>query len=193
MEKFYLEKPTIIRKQQAIEYLEEHLEYDSKMHGMGGLDTYYKNYEYWLERLKITENSKTCPEDKCPGYTYFLIREKDDKIIGMICIRYNLNEKMLIRGGHIGFGIRPTERKKGYNKINLYLGLKKCKELGLSKVLLTASDDNMGSFKTILALGGVLENKIIDEQNPDIMIGRYYINVIESLKNAENEYSKYEI
>ena len=59
-------------------------------------------------------------EEKVPARTYFLVRESDNKIIGMINIRLTLNKRLEECGGHIGYGIRPTERRKGYNKINLY-------------------------------------------------------------------------
>ncbi len=77
----------------------------------------------------------------------------------MINIRHKLNDALLIHGGHIGYGTRPKERMKGYNKINLYLGLIKCKNLGIKKALLTAYDDNIGSVKTILDFDGVLKTR----------------------------------
>ena len=60
-------------------------------------------------------------------YIYnFRIKSNDNKIIGNI--KVTLNENLKKFGGHIGYSIRPTERNKGYNKINLYLGLKICQE-----------------------------------------------------------------
>ena len=102
-------------------------------------------------------------------------------------MRYNLNKNLLLHGGHIGYSIKVSERRKGYNKINLYLCLIKARELGLDKVLLTAYDDNIGSVKTILDAGGVLENKINDNGK---LLGRYWIDVEESLKK-NIKYKKY--
>ncbi len=79
------------------------------------------------------DSSRIANEEKVPARTYFLIRCSDNKIIGMINIRLSLNEKLKKYGGHIGYSIRPTERGKGYNKINLYLGLKDCKKMELIK------------------------------------------------------------
>ena len=93
-------------------------------------------------------------------------------------------------GGDIGYEVRPTERNKGYNKINLYLCLQKAQELGLEKVLLTAYDTNQGSIKTIESLGGILENKVQEEENRTTM-GRYWINVDESLEKNYQKYKKY--
>ena len=106
----------------------------------------------------------------------------------MINLRYNLNKKMLISGGNIGYSIRPLERRKGYNKINLFLCLLQAHKLNLNKVLLTAYDYNMGSVKTILSLEGVLEDKKIDE---DGEYGRYFIDVDESIKKNIKVYKKY--
>jgi len=139
----------------------------------------------------LKKNEKTCPSDRCPGYQFFLIKEGDNKLVGMINLRWNLNEWMLENGGHIGYGIRPTERRKGYNKISLYLCLLKAKEIGLDKVLLTASDNNLVSVKTIKSLGGVLENKIFNYNDKNILMGRYWINVDESIEKYKEEYEKY--
>lgn len=183
MEKLYLEEPTLKRKNEAIDYINEHILYNSNINGAGSLDSYTSNYEKWLDYIELMKNEETTPNNYCPGYTYFLIREEDDKIVGMINIRYNLNEKLMQYGGHIGYGIRPTERRKGYNKINLYLGLEIAKKLNIEKVLLTIDIDNIGSIKTVEALAGVLENKINDNGK---IICRYFINTEESLtKNKE--------
>ena len=191
MENFYLEEPSLERMNDVKEYIEEHFLYNSNIVGDSGLEEDYLNYEKWLHKMELLSNPETCPTNLCPGYEYFLIRESDNKLIGMINLRWNLNEWMLQNGGHIGYGIRPTERRKGYNKISLYLCLLKAKEIGLDKVLLTASDNNLGSVKTIQALGGVLENKIPAYEDENILMGRYWINVDESIEKYKEEYEKY--
>lgn len=191
MEKFYLEEPNIKRKEDVKSYIEEHFAFNSNINGAGGLEEDYLNYEVWLEKMQLNKKEETCPVNMCPGCHYFLIRESDDKLVGMINLRWNLNEWMMRHGGHIGYGIRPTERRKGYNKINLYLCLLKANELGLDKVLLTASDDNPGSVKTILSLGGILENKIPDYEEETILMGRYWINVEESINKYYEIYKDF--
>ena len=187
MEKFYLESPSIKRKDEAINYVKEFYENSSNLNGDSGLDKYLDNYEGWLEFLSKLSNPLTVPSGYCPGYEYFLIRKNDSKLVGLINLRYNLNKNLLLHGGHIGYSIKVSERRKGYNKINLYLCLIKARELGLDKVLLTAYDDNIGSVKTILDAGGVLENKINDNGK---LLGRYWIDVEESLKK-NIKYKKY--
>lgn len=188
MEKFYLEEPSIKRKEKAIDYILEHLKYNSDINGTSGLNSRYENYEKWLEYVESMKNIDTCPKDRSPGIEYFLIRENDNKLIGMINLRWNLNEDMLLHAGNIGYGIRPTERRKGYNKINLYLCLLEAQKQNLKRVLLMAYDDNPGSIKTILALGGVLINRI---EYKEKQLGRYQIDVDDSLNKYKSNYKKY--
>ena len=171
----YLKEPTLKYKNQAIEYINEFLEYNSNINGTSGLDDYLDNYELWLKKLENNKNRIT-NEDKVPSNTFFLVREEDDKIIGMINIRLILNEKLLKTAGNIGFSIRPTERKKGYAEKLLKLGLKYCKENNLDKVLLTCNKTNIGSAKTIIKCGGIFENELIDELDGELT-QRYWINI----------------
>ena len=189
--KFYLEEANINRKEEAIEFIKEHIKYNSEPSGVSGLDNEYINYDAWLKKLELMKDKKTCPIDRCIGRQYFLIREEDNKLVGMINLRWDLNDWMMEYGGHIGYSIRPTERNRGYNKINLYLCLIEAQKIGLNKVLLTALDNNIGSIKTILSLGGKLENKIPYYKDETILLGRYFIDVDESIKKYKKIYEKY--
>lgn len=189
MEKFYLERPSLERKIEAIEYINEFIKYNSEIHGVGGLNKCLENYESWLEHLekmrKIIEIDKLVPSE-----TFFLIRENDNKIVGMIDIRLALNDFLKKYGGNIGYSIRPTERRKGYNKINLYLALKFCQEKGLKEVLLDCDFDNLGSASTIISLGGILVKEEVNEISNTIMKD-FIINVDESIEKYKDEYEKY--
>lgn len=187
MEKFYFEEPTIERKKEAIEFIKEFYEYGSDINGTGGLQRYLDNYEGWLEKLE--QDKKTIPnEERVPAKTYFLIRSKDNKIIGMSNIRLALNEKLKKYGGHIGYSIRPTERGKGYNKINLYLALKVCKENGIKKVLMDADKDNPASWKTMEALEGKMIREFYDDKNAKCIVRDYEIEVSESIRKHAKKY-----
>lgn len=193
MERFYLEEPSLERKDEIIEYLDEFVKYNSNINGTGSLDKIYDGYtfEEALERCLNMKNEEYAKSiNRVPGKTFLLIRKNDNKIVGTINIRWNLSEKMLEFGGHIGYGIRPTERRKGYNKIQLYLVLLEAQKLNLDKVMLDCSVDNLGSDKTIKALGGILERCELDESD-NTMTNVYWINVDESIKKYKDEYSKY--
>jgi predicted acetyltransferase len=94
----------------------------------------------------------------------------------MINIRHRLNDYLLRQGGHIGYSIRPTERKKGLGALQLSLGLQKCRELGMTRVLVTCDKSNPGSAGVIRSNGGVLENEVADHASGE-MVQRYWISL----------------
>ena len=193
MEKFYLEIPSIERKNEIIDYLNEFVEYNSDINGAGSLDKIYEGYtfEQALERCLNMEDKEYAESvGRCQGKTFLLIRENDNKIVGTINLRWNLSEAMLRFGGHIGYGIRPTERRKGYNKINLYLGMMEAKKVGLDKVMLDCDVNNLGSDKTLKALGGVLERTEIDPSD-GILTNVYWFDVEDTLDKYKNIYEPY--
>ena len=122
--------------------------------------------------LKISESEHT-NINFFPGYvkasTFFLIRKTDKKILGAINIRHELNEFLFKFGGHIGYGIRPTERKKGYGTMMLKFGLKFSKELNLNKVLVSCFKNNIGSKKIIEKNGGKNPIEFLDFNNKIIL------------------------
>lgn len=184
MEKLVYETPNIQRKQDAIDYINEFYAHNSEINGSGGLDRYVDNYEDWL--IKLEKDLKQIPsEERVPAKTFFLVRESDDKIVGMINIRLELNKRLKEEGGHIGYSIRPTEREKGYNKINLYLGLIECQKHGIKEVLLDCDKNNLGSSKTMIALDG---NLICEYPYKDIIAQKYRINVDESIEKYKEQY-----
>ena len=168
MEKFYLEKPSLERKEEIFEYINEFVEYNSDINGTGGLDKIIEGctFEQALARCLSMEDEEYAKKiNRCQSKTFLLIRENDNRIVGTINVRWNLTEAMKQFGGNIGYGIRPTERRKGYNKINLYLGMQEAQKLGLDRVMLDCDVNNLGSDRTLKALGGVLET-VIKLHNP---------------------------
>ena len=128
--------------------------------------------------------------NRCPSETFLLIRKNDNKIIGTINVRWNLTEEMKKFGGNIGYSIRPTERRKGYNKINLYLGLIKANKLNLDRVMLDCDVNNIGSDRTMKALGGVLERTEIDPYD-GILTNVYWFDVKKCIDKYKDVYEKF--
>ena len=187
MEKFYFEVPGPYRKEDAIAFIHEFLEYGSDINGTGGLDRYLDDYEGWLGKLE--EDYVRIPsEEKVPARTYFLVRESDRRIIGMINIRLALNERLRCYGGNIGYSIRPSERGKGYNNINLYLGLKVCSHYGIREVFLDADLSNPASWKTMEAMGGVRIREYYEDVYDHSILVDYTIDVEKALR----EHPEYE-
>ena len=165
MEKIILVKPDSSYADEIQRYKKEFLEDEPIINGSAGLDR-FSTIEEWLEELKKRSSKDTVPEGLVPSSTYLGIREKDNYIIGMIDIRYCLNDFLLQAGGHIGCGVRKFERKKGYAKQMIKLALEKCKKLKIEKVLITCNDDNIASEKSIISCGGILEDiRTVDGKN----------------------------
>ena len=109
-----------------------------------------------------------------PSDIYFLVKDKSKFLIGAIDIRHYLNEKLLKSGGNIGYGVRPSERNKGYATQMLALALEKCKEMQIPRILITCSKDNIASANVIINNGGILENEIIEN---GVIKQRYWISL----------------
>ena len=165
MEKIILVKPDLSYADEIIKYKEESLKESPLINGSAGLDR-LSSIEIWLEELKKRSCEDTVPEGLVPSSTYLGIREKDNYIVGMIDIRHYLNEYLTQAGGHIGYGVRKTERNKGYAKQMLKLALEKCKELKIKRVLITCDEDNIASEKVILSANAKLEDiRNVDGEN----------------------------
>lgn len=128
----------------------------------------YHNFEEYMTNLEIPENDKGL----VPDSTYFCLDMDRDIFVGAVNIRHYLNEELLLNGGHIGDGIRPSERRKGYATAMIGLALKECEKLGIDRVLMVCDKDNIGSAKSITNNGGVLENEILVD---GVVEQRYWI------------------
>ncbi|QQS59282.1 GNAT family N-acetyltransferase [Candidatus Peregrinibacteria bacterium] len=130
------------------------------------------NIDEYIQRTKDHSQGKNMPDWFVPGTTYWLI--DNDKFVGHVNIRHELNDKLKKEGGNIGYAIRPTERQKGYGSKILELAIQKAKKIGLQKVLITCNDENIASAKIIEKNGGKLQDKnIVDEK----LVRRYWLNV----------------
>ena len=187
--KFKHVEPSIKYKEKAIDFVEEFKRNNSKIHGGGGIAKFLENstYEEWLKHVEEQKQVKDDPS-RVPDETYFLVDE-DDNIVGIINIRLRLNDMLRDLGGHIGYSIRPSERGKGYNKINLYLGLKRLSEVGEKEALLDCEIDNLASSGTMIALGGKLINTKYTEKYG--MVNDYIIYVDDSLEKYKDLYEQY--
>ena len=165
MEKIILVKPDLSYADEIIKYKEESLKENPLINGAAGLNN-FSSIEDWLEELKKRSSEATVPEGLVPSSTYLGVREKDNYIIGMIDIRHYLNDFLKQFGGNIGYGVRKTEKNKGYAKQMLKLALEKCKELKIKKVLITCDEDNIASEKVILSANAKLEDiRNVDGEN----------------------------
>ena len=131
----------------------------------------YHDFDYYLEHLEHKEATK----DRVPDSVFFLLDTERDRLLGAVNIRHYLNDALLKEGGHIGDGIRPSERRKGYATELVRLALIECKKLGIKRVLMTCDKDNIGSAKSIMKNGGVLENEFVNSDG--VIEQRYWIEL----------------
>ncbi len=160
--------PEISDKSILQEYMQEH--YDNKENSISAsLGLPAMEYTDWVE--KIQRNALAGDEEWGKSLLYLCFDK--DRLIGLLSIRYELPEKLTEIIGDIGYGVRPSERNKGYATAMLCYALSVCKEKGMDKVLLGCYKDNVASAKTIRKNGGVLmeENDNYNEGR----ISQYYL------------------
>ena len=131
----------------------------------------YHDFDYYLEHLELKEAA----EGLVPDSVFFLLHESRDRLLGAVNIRHYLNDSLLKEGGHIGDGIRPSERRKGYATEMIRLALIECKKLGIDKVLMTCDKENIASAKSIIKNGGILENEFVNSDGK--VEQRYWISI----------------
>ena len=172
-----LKKPIKEYEMQAIEYKKEHFDNgENHIHASmkwGEMDS----YDEWLDFLETSSHKETVPNDWTVSTEFFGIRKSDNKLVGMINIRHELTNDFLRNyAGHIGYGIRPSERRKGYMTQMLDQALKYCKdELNLKKVMISCEKENEGSRKTILNAGGKLEKEYVSDKGENVQV--YWVDL----------------
>lgn len=127
------------------------------IHGDGGC-SHYDCYKEWLEYDQRLREGKDIPRHLVKATTYFVI--EDNKLVGTLNIRHTLNQQLLQRGGHIGYSVLVSQRRKGIATKMLTFGIDQCHRMGIRDILVTCQQDNVASRKTIEKCGGHLENVI---------------------------------
>ena len=130
----------------------------------------YHDFPSYLASLEVTQPA----DGLVPDSTYFCLDTERSIFVGAVNIRHYLSEGLLLSGGHIGDGIRPSERGKGLGTRMIALAFDKCRELGIGRVLMCCDSDNFASARTIEKNGGVLENVVDDGGAP---VKRYWITL----------------
>ena len=171
-----LVKPDVSYAEEITSYRKEMLLANSSMDGTGMLKR-LENPVDWLKYNKMLENPDTVPGNKVQA-TQFVLTDPDTKrIYGMVQVRHLLNDYLRNYAGNIGYSVRPTERRKGYATKMLKMALKFCKEeCGMERVLISCLVENEASRRTILACGGVFEEKVY-EHVENVWLEKYWITL----------------
>lgn len=173
-----LVKPGEEHEEQLIKYKEEFFNIGEKIIHASSRWDQMDDYKEWLKDLESHYKFETITDNWTVHTNFLGVRESDNKIIGMIDIRHELtNDRLRNYAGHIGYAVRPTERRKGYATEMLRKALEYCKnEIKLDRVMITCAKENEGSRKTILNAGGKLEREYYaEEYGENVQI--YWINL----------------
>ncbi len=174
-EELILVFPTEEYKEQMEEYLQEHLQnQEFEIAGDGGLDM-IQDFDKWLEKIRKDVSEETVEGGRVPSTLLLGVRKSDNKVVGTLQIRHRLTPGLLKNIGHIGDGVRPSERRKGYATEMIRQALQVCKQMGMTRVLMVCNKDNIASRKTIMHNGGILENEIPAENGK--IDQRFWINL----------------
>ncbi|MFD2611362.1 GNAT family N-acetyltransferase [Paenibacillus gansuensis] len=171
MKKVFLARP-------SIDYQDEYLDFYEEWKSSGESFVPWvvskdpSDFEGMIRFLYENEIGEHIPGSWVPSSTYWLVSD-DMRVIGAVNIRHGLTEQLFNSGGHIGYGIRSSERQKGYATKLLAMALEKTKELGIKKVLIVCDESNIASEKTILNNGGIPDTSFTEEDGN--VVKRYWI------------------
>lgn len=130
----------------------------------------YRDFAYYCENLEV----KNAACGLVPDSTFFCLDLDRNIFVGAVNIRHYLNDALLLNGGHIGDGVRPSERRKGIATKMVGLALEECRKLDINRVLMVCNKENVASAKTIIRNGGVLENEV---EVDGVVEQRYWVDL----------------
>jgi predicted acetyltransferase len=133
----------------------------------------HDDFDAFLYRLDACARGIDLPEGFVAHSTFWLVRD-DTEVVGVSNIRHSLTPALRREGGNIGYGIRPSARRRGLGIMILRQSLARAAELGLTQVLVTCGKQNFASAKSITHNGGTFDS---EEYLPDRreIVQRYWI------------------
>jgi len=166
----------------SVEYEREFLEMAADFRHAGDLaydvipELIRGDFAGYIRRLRDCADGVGLEPGRVRSNTYWLLREDDSTILGASSLRHELTPSLEIEGGHIGYRIRPSQRRKGYGTRILALTIEKAREMGLRRVLVTCDTDNIASARIIQKNGGIFENEMISPYSGK-RVSRYWIGL----------------
>ena len=176
MDALRLVKPVREHLRQISDFRRELLEADSSMDGCGPLHRMEDPME-WLLAITAQSRLETLPEGRVLSTQLLCVRETDGRLVGMIQLRRTLNDYLKKYAGHIGYSVRPSERRKGYGTWMLGAMLPVCRDAGLERIMVACLDTNPASRNIIRAWGGVYD-RTVHEPEEDVNLEQYWIDLL---------------
>lgn len=133
------------------------------------------DFAAYVRRLGEQARGVGLADGYVPWSTFWLVRG-GARVLGVSRLRHRLSERLLVSGGHIGYDIRPSERRKGYGTRLLALTLPRARAMGIERALVTCLAGNLGSARIIEGNGGVFQDEIFSEEMGG-QLRRYWIDL----------------
>jgi len=133
-----------------------------------------EDFPGYMHQVAFYARGVSLPPGHVRSDTFFLVH--GEKIVGRSALRHQLSPALEHEGGHIGYDVRPSVRRRGYGTLILALTLEKARDLGLERALLTCDTDNIASARIIEKNGGVLAGRVVSQRSGKL-ISQYWIEL----------------
>ena len=127
----------------------------------------------FVERCAASSRGEGLPEGFVPHSTFWIV-EDGREVVGVSNLRHRLTESLRVEGGHIGYGVRPSARRRGVAAELLRQTLARAHAMGISEALVTCASTNEASVRTILRNGGRFEGEAYVDKRREI-VRRYWV------------------
>lgn len=174
--KLYLAKPDLYFFDRYNEMMTEWRASDTQI-APWFLNKPYENSEDFAEFIRMLDNCERGNlDERYSSSTSYFVTDENGRLIGAASLRHYLTAAGFNTWGHIGYGVRPCERRKGCATQMLKMVLAEAKVMKIQRILLGCHSSNIGSAKVIESCGGVLENIVPDPDDKGETIRRYWID-----------------
>jgi len=172
--KLRLIEPSIDFEESHKTFLEQFQERDERVHPSIVAEP-YDSFADYVAMLMAASRGENIPSNWVAHSTFWLV-DADNEIVAISNMRHELNDFLLTYGGHIGYGVRPSARSKGYATEVLRRTLLMAQDRGIERVRITCAKNNTASAKTILRNGGRLDDEVFMAEDDEVMC-RYWIDL----------------